>query len=171
MNKINLLAIILIGVMQFGCSDSDTGSIEQANHDEVLNGEAEILQSWHGDFPVSQLQLLPEDQTDQAVGYINDLTAFAAIWTAFMPDETVPEIDFKSNLVLFARNTQFYNRIRIGKVNVTDGVAEVLAMETLSARPIEENCAMSLVVVSRQGIKAIHTVEGQIAIPDSPEDQ
>ena len=49
-----------------------------------------------------------------------------------------PEIDFTVNLVLFARNTQFYNRINIGKVNVSNGVAEVLAMETMSAMPIED---------------------------------
>jgi len=69
----------------------------------------------------------------------------------------VPEIDFKGNLVLFARNIHFFNRISIGKVNVTNGVAQVLAMETMSAMPIEDKVAMSLVVVSRSGITAIQT--------------
>ena len=32
--------------------------------------------------------------------------------------------DFKANLVLFARNTQFYNRISIGKVDVANGSAD-----------------------------------------------
>ncbi len=32
--------------------------------------------------------------------------------------------DFKANLVLFAHNTQFYNRISIGKVNVANGSAD-----------------------------------------------
>ena len=48
-----------------------------------------------------------------------------------------------------------YNRIRIGKVNVKNGVAEVLAMETMSAMPIEDKVAMSLAVVGRQGISGI----------------
>jgi hypothetical protein len=66
--------------------------------------------------------------------------------------------------VLFARNTQFYNSIRIGKVNVRDGVAEVLTMETMSAIPIEEKVAVSLVVVPRKGIKSIRTSEGMVLI-------
>ncbi len=98
---------------------------------------------------------MPEKQREQAVGFIVDAKTFEDVWKAFKPEEAVPEIYFKTNLVLFARNTQFYNRISIGKVNVTNGVAEVLAMETLSAMPIEDKVAMSLVLVPRHGITAI----------------
>jgi len=42
-------------------------------------------------------------------------------------------------------------------VNVKNGVAEVLAMETMSAMPIEDKMAMSLVVVAREGITAIQS--------------
>ncbi len=127
-----------------------------AIHSQPFVGEAKILQSWQGDYPVARLKLLPEKQHEQAVGYIGDVETFETVWKPFKPDENVPEIDFKANLVLFARNTQFYNRISIGKVNLKNGVAEVLAMETLSAMPIEDKVAMSLVVVERQGITAIH---------------
>lgn len=120
-----------------------------------LNGEANILQSWQGDYPVARLDLLPKKQREQAVGFIGDPETFGGMWKAFKPGEPVPEIDFEANLVLFARNTQFYNRIRIGKVNVTNGVAQVLAMETMSAMPIEDNVSISLVVVIRQGITAL----------------
>jgi hypothetical protein len=106
---------------------------------------------------VAQLKLLPEKQREQAVGFIDDVETFEDVWRAFKPGEDVPKIDFKANLLLFARNTQFYNRISIGKVNVKNGVAEVLAMETMSAMPIEDKVAMSLVVVARQGITAIQT--------------
>ncbi|MCK4604026.1 MAG: hypothetical protein KAU41_04920 [Deltaproteobacteria bacterium] len=58
----------------------------------------------------------------------------------------------------------FYNRISIGKVNVKNGVAEVLAMETMSAMPIQDKVAMSLVVVARQGITAIQTGDKDIPI-------
>ena len=98
---------------------------------------------------------VPEKQREQAVGFIVDAKTFEEVWKAFKPEEAVPEIYFKTNLVLFARNTQFYNRISIGKVNVKNGVAEVLAMETLSAMPIEDKVAMSLVLVPRHGITAI----------------
>jgi hypothetical protein len=135
-----------------------------ASHLQALDGEAEILQSWEGDYPVAQLQLLPEKQRQQAVGFIGDAKTFEAVWKTFKPGETVPEIDLKTNVVLFTRNTQFYNRIRIGKVKVTKGVAEVLAMETMSAMPIEDKVAMSLVKVSRQGITAIQSGDEIIPI-------
>jgi hypothetical protein len=120
-----------------------------------LNGEANIIQSWQGDYPVARLDLLPEKQREQAAGFIGDPETFAGVWKAFKAGEAVPEIDFQANLVLYARNTQFYNRIRIGKVNVENGVAELLAMETKSAMPIEDKVSISLVVVARQGITAL----------------
>ena len=49
-------------------------------------------------------------------------------------------------------------------MNVKNGVAELLAMETMSAMPIEDKVAMSLVVVPRKGIKAIQTVDKIIPI-------
>jgi acid phosphatase (class A) len=135
-----------------------------AIHSQPLDGEAEILQSWQGDYPVARLDLLPEKQREQAVGFIDDVEIFEDVWKAFKPGEDVPEIDFKTNLVLFARNTQFYNRISIGKVNVKNGVAEVLAMETMSAMPIEDKVAMSLVVVAREEITAIQAGDKNILI-------
>jgi hypothetical protein len=77
------------------------------------------------------------------------------VWRAFKPGDAVPEVNFGTHRVLFARNTQFYNRITIGQVNLKGGVADVLAMETMSATPIEDKAAMSLVVVPRQGISGI----------------
>ena len=135
-----------------------------SQHLQSLNGEAKILQSWQGDYPLDQLDILPENQRQQSVGFIGDAKTFKALWKAFKPGETVPEIDFKANLVLFARNTQFFNRIRIGKVNVTNGVADVLAMETMSAMPIEDKLAMSLVVIARQGITGIQSGDKIIQI-------
>jgi hypothetical protein len=124
---------------------------------QSFNGDAKILQSWQGDYPTAQLNLLPENQSEYAVGFIGNTETFKAVWNAFKPEEALPSIDFYTHFVIFAKNTQFYNRIRIGKVNVSNGVAEVLAMETLSARPIEDKVAMSLVVLNRQGITGIRS--------------
>ena len=49
---------------------------------------------------------------------------------------------------------------------MTNGVAEVLAMETMSAMPIQDKVAMSLVVVSRKGIKSIRTADSLVVISD-----
>ena len=114
--------------------------------------------------PVDQLHRLPEKQQEQAVGFIGDAKTFEHVWKAFKPGEDVPPFDFKANLVIFARNTQFYNRISIGQVNVTNGVANVLAMETLSARPIQERAAMSMAVVPREGILAVRSGDRTVSI-------
>jgi hypothetical protein len=73
----------------------------------AFTSEAEILQSWQGDYPVGRLDLLPEKQREQAVGFIGDAETFWDVWKAFKPGEAVPEIDFQANLVLFTRNTIF----------------------------------------------------------------
>ncbi len=153
--------MFIVITMLASCADERQ---EEPLNDVARENEVKILQSWHGDFPVAQLSLLPEKQREQAVGYISDAKTFENIWNVFNPDEDISEINFSANLVLFARNTQFYNRISIGKVNLTEGVAEVLAMETMSAMPIEDNVAFSLAVVPRHGIVAIKTGEDTIAI-------
>ena len=73
------------------------------------------------------------------------------------------EIDFSTDLVFFARNIQFYNRISIGKIKVRDGKVELIAMETLSARPIEDKVAMSMVLVERGNMKVL--VIGEETLP------
>ena len=122
--------------------------------------EATIVQSWHADYPVSQLGRLPVDQRDTAVGVIVTAADVSHFWPAFQPGKPIPAVDFNTHLLLFARNTQFYNRIRIGRVTVTGGVAEVLAMETMSALPIDDRVAMSVVLVPRAGIRAIRNGGG-----------
>jgi hypothetical protein len=172
MKKAALLVMVFALVVFSGCNKTQTGTEQAPDRKPAAStvslelsaaqGEAKILQSWQGDFPVAQLDLLPENQREQGIGFIGDAETFAGVWQAFKPDEDVPQIDFEANLALFARNTQFYNSISIGKVNLKDGVAEALAMETRSAMPIEDNVAMSMVMVAREGITAIQTGNGAI---------
>lgn len=131
----------------------------------AAGGDAEILQSWQGDFPTARIDQLPEGQRDSPVGYLNDAGSFGAAWRAMHPGQEVPAVDFQANLVLFARNTQFYNRLNIGKVTVSGGVAELLAMETMSALPVEDKAAISLVVVPRRGIEGLRLGERVIRLP------
>ena len=166
MPKIVLVLVCI--VITAGCAGFENrgkaGAEEPLQQMQSLNGDAKISQSWQGDYPTAQLNLLPENQREHAVGFIGSTETFKAVWNAFKPEEAVPSIDFNNNFVIFAKNTQFYNRIRIGKVNVTNGVAEVLAMETMSARPIENKVAMSLVVLNRQGITGIQSDDKVIQI-------
>jgi hypothetical protein len=166
MPKIVLVLVCIVitaGCAGFGSQDK-TEVDAPLQQMQSLNGDAKISQSWQGDYPTAQLNLLPENQREHAVGFIGSTETFKAVWNAFKPEEAVPSIDFNNNFVIFAKNTQFYNRIRIGKVNVTNGVAEVLAMETMSATPIENKVAMSLVVLNRQGITGIQSDDKVIQI-------
>lgn len=156
-----ILAVVFIGGM--GCDPFNGQPHQQINK---AQGEAEILQSWQGDYPVAQLNLLPEKQRNLPVGFITDNLTFKPVWEIFQPGGTFPIIDFKNNLILFVRNTQFYNRISIGKVQVKNGVAEVLAMETLSAMPVEDKVTISMVLVERRNIRAVRTNEGTLTVPD-----
>jgi hypothetical protein len=161
------LVLVCIAVIS-GCAGFESrgkaGAEEPLQQMQPLNGEAKILQSWQGDYPTDQLDLLPEKQRENSVGFISNAEIFKAVWNAFKPEEAVPQIDSNTNVVLFVKNTQFYNRIRIGRVIVKNGVAEVLAMETMSAMPIEDKVAMSMVVIARQGITAIQSDDKVIQI-------
>ena len=126
--------------------------------------EVVIEQSWNGDYPVDQLKILPEKADQKGNGYIGDPATFSAVWAAFKPGESEPDIDFDGNLVLFVRNIRYYNRVSIGMVFLKNGVAEVIAMETLSARPIEEKVAMSMAVISREGVHGIQTRDGVLQV-------
>ena len=136
------------------------------NDSQGIEQEIKILQTWSGDYPVSKLDFLPEAQHDSPVGIIDNKLTFEHIWLVFKPGKDVPVIDFKVNLVLYVRNTQFYNRINIGKVKLENGVAEIVSMETLSALPIEDKVAMSLVVVPRKGITGLKSGDRLIPLPD-----
>jgi hypothetical protein len=114
-----------------------------------------LLEKWSGDYPVSQLERLPAGQQDKAAGYIGDMGTFIPVWRAFMPAEILPAVDFSQNIVVFTRNTVFYNRTLILKVALQDDTADILAMETMSAIPIEEKVAMAMAVIPREGIRAI----------------
>lgn len=121
-----------------------------------------ILKSWNGDFPVTKLNLLPAGQQQNRIGYISDPTVFAEVWQSFRPEEAVPVIDFGQDLVLFSRNVTFYNRTRIAKVTLAEGTVDILAMETLSALPVEDKAAMAMAVVPRAGIQAIRLDETRL---------
>ncbi|MCF8069011.1 MAG: hypothetical protein K9L30_10535 [Desulfobacterales bacterium] len=164
MKKIKIFMMLMAALLLVSCSHSNFSTEKSEEDIQTILKETAILQSWQGDYPVSQIVLLPETQRENAVGYIGRAETFKSVWKAFMPGTEVPEIDFKTGIVIFVRNTRFYNRISIGKVAVTKGIAEVLAMETMSAMPIEDNVAMSMVLVNRDSIKGIISADKVIPV-------
>jgi hypothetical protein len=114
-----------------------------------------ISAAWSGDYPVAAIGDLPAGQQQNRVGYFGDAAGFARAWQSFRPREALPAVDFSSSLVVFSRNVDFYNRTNILKVTLRRGEIEILAMETMSARPIEEQAAMAMAVIPRDGIRVL----------------
>lgn len=129
--------------------------------------DLDIIDRWSGDFPVAELDRLPNGQRQYPTGYIGDQPNFVAVWQVLVPGETVPEVDFGRHLVVFSRNVNFYNRTNILKVTLSGGGAEILAMETMSAMPIEEKVAMAIAVVPRAGINFIRSGDLRVRVTDS----
>jgi inhibitor of cysteine peptidase len=132
---------------------------------DVRPQEAKILQQWQGPYPANQVNLLPDGQRDAGTGFIADAKVFAAVWKAWKGAEKLPEIDFQKNLVVFARNVQYLNMIRIGGVMLKDGVADVVAMEAMTANPIEDKLNMSAAVIAREGVKAVRAGVAPVPVP------
>ena len=126
--------------------------------------DLEIIARWSGDYPVDRLDLLPGDQRGCRTGYLGDRQAFAAVWQVLMPGEAVPDVDFDRNLVVFSGNVDFYNRTNIFKVTLSGGVAEIMAMETMSAMPIEDRLVIALAVVPRDGIESVRCGDASIPV-------
>lgn len=161
--RLSLLLTLAIMVLS-ACAHSMDKAEEQSQQAPASRTEVEIKQSWHGDYPVDQLAALPEKANQKGTGYIGDPQIFTAVWSAFKPGDPVPDIDFNENLVIFVHNIQYYNHISIGKMVLKDGVVEAIAMETLSARPIEDVVAMSMAVISHDGVTGIMSREGVIQV-------
>jgi hypothetical protein len=123
-----------------------------------------ILQRWSGDYPVAQIDRLPEGQRRSRVGYLGDAETFGRVWRGFKPDTAVPAVDFGKQIVVFVRNLEFYNRTLIAKVVLWHGVAEVVAAETLSARPVEDTAAMALASIPRADIEFIQAGKERIPV-------
>lgn len=131
-----------------------------------LSIDLPVSRAWSGDYPVAQLDRLPEGQRRSRVGYLGNREVFAAVWRAFKPGEEVPEVDFGGNIVVFSANVVFYNRTNILKVSLKEGVAEILAMETMSALPIEEKVAMALAEIPRAGVRFLQSGDERIPVSE-----
>ncbi len=123
-----------------------------------------ILQRWAGDYPLAQLDRLPDGQRQSRVGYVGDAAAFTRLWQAFKPDTPVPALDFSKSLVVFARNVDLYRRTLIAKVTLRLGVAEIVDVGTASVSPIEDKVAMALALIPRDDLKFIQRGKERIPV-------
>jgi hypothetical protein len=127
---------------------------------------ARTMQIWNADYPVAELDRLPAAVRDAPVGYIADPETFASVWKAFEPELVPPPVNFDTELILFARNVDFYNSLSIVQVGVNEGVAEPVVRETRSTTPVTDLVAMSMVLVVRSGIIAVKANGEVVPLPD-----
>jgi hypothetical protein len=144
-----LIILFLVGTIS--CMVACTPTAVQSSEPRDVNLGA----AWSGDYPVAALGELPAKQRQNRVGYISDAATLAGVWRHFMPGQALPAVDFDKELVVFSRNLEYYNRTRVFKVTLAAGVAEIIAMETMSAIPVDDKVAMALAVIPRSGIKAV----------------
>lgn len=154
-NGWSLLGILALGMMT-ACTTATVTDIPPA--------EVVISQSWSGDYPVAGLTRLPQGQQRSRAGYLGNAAVFKSVWSGFKPDEAVPVVDFRTDMVMFYRNVDFYNRTRILKVMLKDGTADVIAMETMSAIPIGDKVAMAMAVIPRAHVKTIQAGAERLAV-------
>jgi hypothetical protein len=129
--------------------------------------EVKIQQQWNGLYPVKKLELLPKNMRKTSLGYIGDARTFAAVWGAFKPGEKVPTVDFKDNLVVFTRNTQFLNSMQVAKVTKNDGKVSLLVIETRTSTPIEDQVHMAVIVIARKGVNKLNNFVTEIDVMDA----
>ncbi len=153
-----LILLCFIPFLMSSCAKTTTVNMDQM--------DITMHENWSGDYPVSELGRLPEKQQDLTAGYIGDTETFIPVWRAFMPKEILPLVDFSKNIVVYTRNTRFYNRKSIISVRQQNGIAEIIAMETRTAMPIEEKVAMAMAVIPRQGVKAIKAGDKTVQVKD-----
>ncbi|RJP93687.1 MAG: hypothetical protein C4518_05750 [Desulfobacteraceae bacterium] len=164
MNLMKKPAAFLICMTWFSLA---TACLTFAASPATKEGTPLVVFQWSGDYPVERLGSLPEGQHNSPVGYIIDKKTFSGVWQIFKPGEEMPEVDFTTHLIVFVRNINFYNQISIIKCTLRESTAEVLTMETRSAKPIEDKVAMALALIPRNGVKFINA--GEIRIPVSDE--
>lgn len=123
-----------------------------------------ILQRWAGDYPLAQLDRLPEGQRQSRIGYLGDAGAFTQLWQVFKPGTPVPTLDFSKNIVVFARNVDLYHHTLIAKVILTRGVAEIIDVGSDSESPVEDKIAMALALIPRAGLEFIQRGKERIPV-------
>jgi len=148
-------ALVLLSSLGLAACVGQEGRLEQPR-------DVPILERWAGDYPVEAIDRLPAGQREAGIGWL-DPASFSPVWEVLYRGSAVPTVDFEHHLVVFVRNTEYYNRTNIFRVRLLDGVAEVLAMETMSAIPIQAHVAMALAVIPRAGIKALRL--GETVVP------
>ena len=151
------LFILLLSLFLAGCSLRLLPTSEN-------NHQVPILAFLSGDFPVAAFDSLPKNQREAPIGFLGTQQQLDLVLEQINSAESLSyKVDFSTQIVLFVRNTVFYNRLSIGQVTLEDDTLKVTSVQTLSAIPIRGKVAISMVVVPRQGARYLES--GGLKVP------
>jgi hypothetical protein len=137
MNRIAVSSMVVLGICLLSASV----------HAQFGKGKpVKLLQTWQAKLKDETLK-----KAAPASGFLANAKDFEALWKAWRPDEKVPAVDFKQNLVLVGL-ADGPNQAGI-RATLDDGNLKVLVQQTLIGGP---GFGYQLAVVPRAGIKTIN---------------
>jgi hypothetical protein len=141
------------------------GLAADAPQDKDKGEPVPIVRTWEGPFLVKELNVFPKEVQNTPVGYIADAKTLAAVWQLFRPDDKAPEVNFREQVIVFARNVKYVNKLQINMVLNKDGVVTLLAKETLTATPVESKIYISFALIPRAGLRALRHGDVNLDLP------
>ena len=171
------LCVSVLGFLQLGGCALTTPASDSSGPSAHTNSLAPdsaprrtpAFTTFHGDFLLLQLVRLPERFRETPYGIIDRDSELEAIWPGFHSYDggsvSMPSVDFADQLIVFVRNTQFYNRIHLGTVNIIEGKGEIVTMETRSALPLIDKASFAMMVLNRKDVSQLRFGDQWLALP------
>lgn len=129
------IMLTLVGLSSF--------QAQAADDEQPVN----ILQKWNGKVKDNGLKKL-----EPAAGFIVDQDAWNKVFKAWRPNEAVPEIDFKKQMVLVF-TADGPNSVGCGPTHDGKGNIKAVAMSTMMAGP---GFGYLMQCIAREGVKTVN---------------
>lgn len=122
---------------------------------------------WQLTIPLDAARLLPASQK-AGVGIVADAKTLNALWKASnLSGSPAPKIDFTTSVLVFARNENYFNTIKITAAPIANGVANPQIVESRTAIRLDsvKKLNVALKAIPRAGLKSVRTESGEVAVP------
>ena len=128
-----------------------------------------VIERWSGQYPVNELYRMPEEQMINGTGFVNNAATWNKIWHGANQSDA-PAVDFHSEIVCFAHNVVFLNILHVTAGTVDDdGVVDVLAIQTKTARPIDDFVYWSAGTIPIAGLTHLRVAGDTLDLTAIPE--
>ena len=112
---------------------------------------------------------MPEEQTLGGIGFVDDAAVWNEIWHGANKEDT-PDVDFQTEIVIFAHNVDFLNIVHVTAGAVDDaGIVDVIAIQTKTAHPINDFVYWSAGTIPIAGLAHLRVADGPVDLVVVPE--